>query len=284
MKKIIATVLAMVMAMALCVTAFAAVKYTAYDKTGKEIAKDVTYETCKARFDKKDGDGEIAHYDVTMNGVTSYYVVAADAKTYDLKLTTSGKAPLYLVQVDTPYYSAKATAFKAVGDGCGQLDVEELDGWVLSTDDTYYTSTKDDVVTYYVADKDGDVNVLVNNKLVSVFEIGKDLDLVAHKWEASKYDKDNNATQYTCKNCKTVATVYPSKDAATAAGMKNVEVVEGTEDIIGFNFTAKGANASTTTDGKGSPKTFDAGVVMYAGMALMSVAGSAVVIGKKKEF
>ena len=53
MKKIIATVLAMVMAMALCVTAFAAVKYTAYDKTGKEIAKDVTYETCKATYDKK---------------------------------------------------------------------------------------------------------------------------------------------------------------------------------------------------------------------------------------
>ena len=145
MKKIIATVLAMVMAMALCVTAFAAVKYTAYDKTGKEIAKDVTYETCKAEFDKKAGDGMVAHYDVTMNGVTSYYVVAADAKTYDLKLTTSGKAPLYLVQVDSPYYVAKAVAFKAVGDGCGQLDVD--------TDETYYTSTKDDVVTYYVADK-----------------------------------------------------------------------------------------------------------------------------------
>ena len=145
MKKIIATVLAMVMAMALCVTAFAAVKYTAYDKTGKEIAKDVTYETCKATYDKKAGDGMAAHYDVTMNGVTSYYVVAAGAKTYDLKLTTSGKAPLYLVQVDSPYYVAKAVAFKAVGDGCGQLDVD--------TDETYYTSTKDDVVTYYVADK-----------------------------------------------------------------------------------------------------------------------------------
>ena len=266
MKKIIATVLAMVMAMALCVTAFAAVKYTAYDKTGKEIAKDVTYETCKATYDKKAGDGMVAHYDVTMNGVTSYYVVAADAKTYDLKLTTSGKAPLYLVQVDSPYYVAKATAFKAVGDGCGQLDVD--------TDETYYTSTKDDVVTYYVADKKGAVNVLVDNKLVAVTVLGDDLELVAHEWEATKYDKNDNATQYTCKNCKTVATVYPSK---------NVAVLDN-GDIIGFNFTAKGANASTTTDGKGSPKTFDAGVAMYAGMALMSVAGSAVVIGKKKEF
>lgn len=275
MKKIIATVLAMVMAMALCVTAFAAVKYTAYDKTGKEIAKDVTYETCKATYDKKAGNGMVAHYDVTMNGVTSYYVVAADAKTYDLKLTTSGKAPLYLVQVDSPYYVAKAVAFKAVGDGCGQLDVD--------TDETYYTSTKDDVVTYYVADKKGAVNVLVDNKLVAVTVLGDDLELVAHEWEATKYDKNDNATQYTCKNCKTVATVYPSKDAATADGKKNVAVLDN-GDIIGFNFTAKGANASTATDGKGSPKTFDAGVAMYAGMALMSVAGSAVVIGKKKEF
>ena len=282
MKKIIATVLAMVMAMALCVTAFAAVKYTAYDKKGNEIAKDVTYETCKATYDKKAGDGMVAHYDVTMDGVTSYYVVAADAKTYDLKLTTPGKAPLYLVEVKDPTYVAKAAAFKAVGDGCGQLDVELQ--FNLSTDETYYTSTLNDVVTYYVADKNGEVNVLVDNKLVAVSVLGDDLELVAHKWEASKYDKDDNAIQYTCKNCKTVATVYPSKDAATAAGMKNVEVVEGTDDIIGFNFTAKGANASTTTDGKGSPKTFDAGVAMYAGMALMSVAGSAVVIGKKKEF
>ena len=282
MKKIIATVLAMVMAMALCVTAFAAVKYTAYDKTGKEIAKDVTYETCKATYDKKAGDGMVAHYDVTMDGRTSFYVVAADAKTYDLKLTTTGKAPLYLVEVKDPTYVAKATAFKAVGDGCGQLDVE--DQFNLSTDETYYTSTLNDVVTYYVADKNGEVNVLVDNKLVAVNVLGDNLELVAHEWEASKYDKDDNATQYTCKNCKTVATVYPSKDAATAAGMKTVLVVPGTDDIIGFNFTAKGANASTTTDGKGSPKTFDAGVAMYAGMALMSVAGSAVVIGKKKEF
>ena len=49
--------------------------------------------------------------------------------------------------------------------------------------------------------------------------------------------------------------------------------------LIGWNYTPAG----TTSDGKTSPKTFDAGIAMYAGMALMSVAGSAVVIGKKKE-
>ncbi len=39
-----------------------------------------------------------------------------------------------------------------------------------------------------------------------------------------------------------------------------------------------------STDTNTSPKTFDAGIAMYVGMALTSVAGSAVVIGKKKEF
>ena len=41
---------------------------------------------------------------------------------------------------------------------------------------------------------------------------------------------------------------------------------------------------STGTNSKPSPKTFDAGIAMYVGMALTSVASSAVVIGKKKEF
>ena len=136
-------------------------------------------------------------------------------------------------------------------------------------------------MTYYVADKDGDVNVLVDNKLVSVFEIGKDLKMVAHEWEASKYDKNDNAIQYTCKNCKTVATVYPSKDAALADGKKTVEKLDN-GDIIGFNFTVKGANASTTTDGKGSPKTFDAGIAAYAAAAVLSLSGAAGLRRRKK--
>ena len=50
------------------------------------------------------------------------------------------------------------------------------------------------------------------------------------------------------------------------------------------------ANNTTTTttdtkkDNVTSARTFDAGIAMYVGMSLLSVAGSAVVIGKKKEF
>lgn len=50
--------------------------------------------------------------------------------------------------------------------------------------------------------------------------------------------------------------------------------------------TTEEAGKTTDTDKKGvdSAKTFDAGIAMYVGMSLLSVAGSAVVIGKKKEF
>lgn len=45
-----------------------------------------------------------------------------------------------------------------------------------------------------------------------------------------------------------------------------------------------GKTTDTTKTGVDSAKTFDAGIAMYVGMSLLSVAGSAVVIGKKKEF
>ena len=52
----------------------------------------------------------------------------------------------------------------------------------------------------------------------------------------------------------------------------------GTTEEIG---STKPADTKTGVD---SAKTFDAGIAMYVGMSLLSVAGSAVVIGKKKEF
>ena len=47
---------------------------------------------------------------------------------------------------------------------------------------------------------------------------------------------------------------------------------------------AKNADSGKPASGVESAKTFDAGIAMYVGMSLLSVAGGAVVIGKKKEF
>ena len=62
---------------------------------------------------------------------------------------------------------------------------------------------------------------------------------------------------------------------AVPAGYK---AVEGNWYVIGE------ATATKPAEGVTSAKTFDAGVAMYVGMSLLSVAGGAVVIGKKKEF
>ena len=269
MKKIIATVLAMVMALALCTTAFAAdTTYTAkYTKTGAET---------KGEFVVSD---VVAHKaDATQSAAVKGYLyenkyyVAADASDFDLKLTAETKATLYLKEAPNNAlgYLAKAKVFTNIGEDCMQLDVADLTN-------TYYIYTDEDGVNTYYA-KGGTDNILVDGKLVAVTVLGGDSNLVEHSWKVDTLNKDNTVATYKCKECGTVATVYKTKDAAEAAGCKVVEIYKG--EVLGYGAAATG----TKTDGTTSPKTFDAGIAMYVGMALTSVAGSAVVIGKKKEF
>ena len=267
MKKIIATVLAMVMALALCVTAFAATADKAYDNKGNELEGTYEYTLVKAHSSKKEDGGTIKHYVVNDNA----YYVAADSSSYDLKLTAKGKAPLYLSAIDTYEYDYKATEYKAIGEKCGQLDLDEgVKGYVVET-----VAGK---TLYFEGDKDnGTVALLVNGEIVMATAATP----VEHTWKASAFDKNGDATEYKCKTCGTVAKVYKTVEAAEKAGMTETTVVKGTTDLIGWNYKVPGA---ATTGSANSPKTFDAGIAMYAGMALMSVAGSAVVIGKKKEF
>ena len=80
MKKIIATVLAMVMALALCTTAFAAtVDYTGYDSTGKKYEYSGTDYKFNITF--VDGDYDKTNHAMTgadVNSVDHYDVVVAN--------------------------------------------------------------------------------------------------------------------------------------------------------------------------------------------------------------
>ena len=284
MKKIIATVLAMVMALALCTVAFAGtVNYTEYDKNGKEtenVKFNIEFVSGKYKIDST--NNTVDHYKVTKtSGDTAWtgYYVAADKSDYTSKFTADGKADLYLTYVGKAVsavtYSAKAVEFTNIGDKCGQLDG--------NTKDTYYKATSEDkngetVITYYVKDSTGEVNLLVDGELVAVAKETKAIN--PHDWKAASYDKDDNVTSYKCKDCGTVATVYKTKDAAKASGAA-VYTQYGTAWIA---YTDGVTDNTKPADGTTSPKTFDAGIAMYVGMALTSVAGSAVVIGKKKEF
>ena len=103
--------------------------------------------------------------------------------------------------------------------------------------------------------------------------------------EEGTIKKDGKVVSYKCSDCGTVASIYKTYAAAKASGLKNVEAfVNDDGETIYLAYTDGKTDTTKPADGTSSPKTFDAGIAMYVGMALTSVAGSAVVIGKKKEF
>ena len=277
MKQIIATVLAMVMALALCTTAFAdsAVVYSkAYDNKGNDITAE--HGGFKVTSVSAVKSTKAAGYLVVCTEDAEHswgYKVAATAADYEIKLTADGRAPLYLTTAPNGKleYVATGKVYTNIGDKCEQLDVTD-------TALTYYVVTDEDTNTntYYVAKDNAGTNLLVDGKLVAVEQLSQGL--TAHNWKVASYDKDNKVATYKCKECGTVATVYKTIEAAEAAGATMTDTKDGY--VIGW----VNGKTDTKTDTNKSPKTFDAGIAMYVGMALTSVAGSALVIGKKKEF
>ena len=298
MKKIIATVLAMVMALALCTTAFAApvAGYTGYTRGGEKLmanatdAESFSVEAHEATFNKATGAGNVAYYTVSNataeNTAYNGDYTKADKTDFDLQLTKAGASTLYLKHVnDGAGYVAKVEAFTKIGDKCGQLDVDADGTYYVNT--SKYTDTnsvtKDAGEVYFMAsDANGAVYVLLNGKLVSV-TLADEQTLVGHTWVA--VEKDGKVVSYKCSDCGTVASIYKTYAAAKASGLKNVEAfVNDDGETIYLAYTDGKTDNTKPTDTNKSPKTFDAGIAMYVGMALTSVAGSAVVIGKKKEF
>ena len=182
-------------------------------------------------------------------------------------------------------YSAKASVLKVVDDEdatCGDWYVADLD-----EDDVYYISyDKKGVVVegVYVAAKNGPVQILVKGKIVNVKSLTQaDIKQLPHDWKG--YDVVNHEyTTVKCANCGKVATLYAN---GTAAG-KNAVKVSDNGTVLGYITAAAdsfgAASAGTSTDKTvTSADTFDAGIAMYVGMSVMAAAGSAVVIGKKKD-
>ena len=316
MKKIIATVLAMVMALALCTVAFATeiTEKTAVANavTGDTVAAAVTWNnTGKALTATKSTNEPMDTY-WTANGEGLYYVWNADMAKF-VQITNNEKAVIdagydkttklvldknavaatctdagslfnvysnvagtasYVLVSDVVAYNAKQTkdadkiaepdtkyffgtkssnvvAYYAAGPGANQVDYALKAGHVLVKDGTTYGTAKSDV--YKCA--------ICGNRYV----IGPTVDTGDLKSEFYTYDP------------VTVA-AYANEHGIL---LKNILRDNATLYLVEAGKTT-GTTTGTTT--KPSPKTFDAGIAMYVGMALTSVAGSAVVIGKKKEF
>ena len=296
MKKIIATVLAMVMALALCTTAFAAEKsYEVYDaETGALVStqadatltyvpasktnKTIAYYTLNNAVAAVEADEEnnIPAVAAKENQFKDKKYVSSTAADADYVLKYSGKTSvvMYLEEVTVVNYKdGEATAYTNIGTKCGQY---KLDAAAGETKDTkFYTATNPVTgkVELFKAATNGGYDFLVGGKVVACDFIDVlDDAVLAHNWMV-----DTEKMVAKCIDCGATGKVYKTF----------VEVPNGvTPDQVQGMFVVadKTATTDTKTDGTSSPKTFDAGIAMYVGMALTSVAGSAVVIGKKKEF
>ena len=320
MKKIIATVLAMVMALALCTTAFADIPlWTENGSTANVDLFDGKFNTKVAEGSmqftsavaptvdsngKVTAPGHIAYYTFTHSGAEganrdgNYILVSsipADATASDYVLVktsdstvavgeeaeasqTAASQRLIMKKVGAVNYWTTGDKFTAWGDLCGQY--KNPGDTATQTYISFKNVTTGDIQVWKTVTATGTPdtgNILVNGEVYTV--AGAPLSAKQHSWAASAWDKKGVATEYTCATCKTVAKVINASVNAPAGS--TVEKIDNT--LIAFTYTP-GTAASGNTGSASSPKTFDAGIAMYVGMALTSVAGSAVVIGKKKEF
>ena len=279
MKKIIATVLAMVMAMALCVTAFA-VNYTD------------GYYFADGKWNKIDLTKVSVSYTNPSETKTDGKVVSAKIGYYTLKET--GKADVVLVEVDKDdaTYQIKAdSTVKYLHESNGNQDqAYTLTGTAVTSStkcgEPSFSANAGKVYTaggkYYVAGTDA--YMLVDGQVIHVAEAAAGVVTVnGHDFEIQTKATDAKGVvtgTAKCKNCTQTATLT-NKLSVIPVGAKSQAVT--VDDVACYLYWTEGKTTTGTTT-SGSPKTFEAGIAMYAGMALMSVAGSAVVIGKKKEF
>ena len=276
MKKIIATVLAMVMALALCTTAFAATGDTVegYLKGANVGASAVkTTLTYTGNTDPKTTDGKTvagvyAHYTEATYGDFIVVNSLADATAVLYSDEACKNVIMYLGQVEVvSYFTGKV--YNDFADVCGKFDKPAS----YDATKTYYTYEDNGTTKLAVAagsSETADKLLTVDGKVVRV------VTLAATKVQHTAVPtvKDGKITGYTCSKCKAVAVEAPNY-ASIPAGAD-------TTNLTGNWYWT--TSTTPSTDKNTSPKTFDAGIAMYVGMALTSVAGSAVVIGKKKEF
>ena len=277
MKKIIATVLAMVMAMALCVTAFA-VNYSDgyYFANGKWNKIDLTKVSVsytnpsETKTDGKVVSAKIGYYTLKETGKADVVLVEVDKDdaTYQIKADSTVK---YLQESNgnqDKAYTLTGTKLTS-SDKCGEA---KFTGTVYQSGDKYYTTGSSN--TY----------MLINGQVVSVVETTVTIN--GHDFEIQTKAVDAKGVltgTAKCKNCTQTATLTNKLSTIPVGAKSQVVFVAGMTDTCYLYWTEAGKTNNGSSNAN-SPKTFDAGVAMYAGMALMSVAGSAVVIGKKKEF
>ena len=316
MKKIVALVLSLVMALSLCTVAFADGYNIEVTKKGEHTKYDELKSVAQT-------DTVLPHYEGKANG--EWFVETADPDVYDsasnfiVTYQRDGKI-VYLLRVEKDDMKVNALKADAVAEhkyvGCGDNNAKAPKDCYKDVKNSNYwiKSDADDAVAYVTVD--GDYDNVVAVRAATVF--GKDgnwdrnsevvpsghLMVLVKKNVEYKNSADGkivkDVNEYKCYFCNRTfygsdfpystpetADTYSSTFANELVKAKFVNVEDGV--ILGdvaYYWTTDKDNDTKTDDTNKVPsaKTFDAGVAMYVGMSLLSVAGGAVVIGKKKEF
>ena len=314
MKKIVALVLSLVMALSLCTVAFA----DGYDIEVTKKGEHTKYDELKSVAQT---DTVLPHYEGKANG--EWFVETADPDVYDsasnfiVTYQRDGKI-VYLLRVEKDDLKVNALKADAVAEhkyvGCGDNNAKAPKDCYKDVKNSNYwiKSDADDAVAYVTVD--GDYDNVVAVRAATVF--GKDgnwdrnsevvpsghLMVLVKKNVEYKNSADGkivkDVNEYKCYFCNRTfygsnyqystpetADVYSSEYAKQLVNAGFVNVADGV--ILGdvaYYWTTDKDNGTKTDNKVPSAKTFDAGVAMYVGMSLLSVAGGAVVIGKKKEF
>lgn len=295
MKKIVALVLSLVMALSLCTVAFGAIKGT-YS----------TAELEKVKGKSSKGAGFVTYYVDKDSNV----FIPCDKDDADYRLTDkNGAFQMYLkegTKADATY-TCELKVQKATKDAAScTKDHFIVDGYVNSDGD------------FFVKDVDhSDFNALVNGVVVPVRAAtvavwgGSDGEVV-YAYHVLAKAVANDKTGYDeakCLICGATVALTNDESVMKAAKVKYSELFQYDPDLAyavaddnkwegkydfnyaqdgvddyAFAWVLTGGSKAGTKDGVNSAKTFDAGIAMYVGMSLLSVAGGAVVIGKKKEF
>ena len=314
MKKIVALVLSLVMALSLATVAFAAETYDILARPNTDGKAVTTAEYVK------ETNGHLAYFQGA-NGVK--YIAVADAS--DSKwggqaaftVMFDGKEVQLLANpYDNKLNSIKVTAVKEHKFvGCGDENSKIGADVYVDADGNYYVLDDNGTIALNI---DGTYEGVKTARAAAVFSKTSSLPTTQDDWDVIPEThvlvlvKENieyksaatgnkvvkNVNEYKCAFCgKTyygseynystpeTAVKYDVAYASHVAAAKFVKL--GATDKLAdvpFIWTSDVAADTKPAEGVNSAKTFDAGVAMYVGMSLLSVAGGAVVIGKKKEF
>ena len=253
-------------------------KYDIYGITGTTSVKAAKADIIKKVTDKTTvtvGTTTTVTYTATTYSDGTNVYVEVDSSVADYKLTKNGAIVAYMVNLadvgNVPTTTKTVTSYVAAVEkaACGQYSKTTYPAGVFMIDGVAYEAGV------------GANWALYNGKFVNY---GAKANAVAHTYAVNTYNTtDKSVATLKCTACKQVFTVLTEKQVKTMAPASYAKVTATDANAYFIAVAAAPAAGTTTGTVVESAKTFDAGIAMYVGMSVMAAAGSAVVIGKKKD-